>query len=1142
MAIITGMRPAEMGEIKPFELPVDDMAKGLLAVQKQADEVKNTIALGASALAIETRPFQQDMDTAKKIQDDYMADVNKLLLEVNGDYSKIDNSTIQSLATKYATDDRLRYITNAKVQFDLSNELGRKINMTNGTEIFLGSNDPRKPGLYDENGNFYNFTDWKIESQLKWVDDAASLYDDLGYKLKKAYGFDENKSKFKNWKQFYEWDVITSEKWNSEQIKAIRDEAVFLYDKTGGGRQYRETRQQELKNINPNYSDEQIKQIIDSEVETMVFTLGEARIKHEYVESLAAQPYTYSSKGTQPTTTKKSDDGKMVDIKPNIQTGIRTEHGYEFGSGTYLDYVDQMKTDKPIIQNIQEFADNPSAVTNNTALEMALLGVNPLVSPTEKGDKLYFSGSLVSLDNIQNLTGSKNRSMFRISTVPKKVNFGFGQSIEFPNVLPDDESIMDIDDYTKAYSQVYGISTQQAKTNLLGTSDADGYSSMFDFQYDNKEKRHKLVVNPVITKAVENLEIDLKNQDKKEDHELIKTKLKRIKDKLQLAAVYQNDHKQKLDEYTEYFYKNDLKIKNHEKIIQIAANDAGISMEEIENLRKVEKGKTTSEFDKAKNFYTKARLTAQDNYWKNTFSSNSYDKAPYPGPMSVLNQLSGGKETIRYGVGTAAEVGGGTSYSLNNKNIDNSLLKINSDVNIKNAWGFYTNFYENALQQDISVADIMSTIGEVEYKNLVSQGKKNEIFRTYATRKINSLLKDTDKVNYSKERQIFINNIAEIGKSTVNFNKKDPKTVEYNVPQNYYEIQQTVMNSTNQEIKKLSTDNNFPIADNLIKFFDNVNEEMKRNHDVNYVYYGLPGENKQSDKDLRFSIVEKAWNASTVGGAILTRLKYNETDTKGKKPLREEYNTQDFLDNLDIVIRNKEGADAKIDFTKRKQYMNEMFVGMSQDTDASTSFTADFTLLDYKSGGLNTITIQIPINPNPSDLIEFGIIPLEAKYMNDARVSLQQNANAFFTLEYENNPSLSTTIFKSAFDVAGTDIKKGEYYIYEDVNGRNVPKRVGTLKSAVGFHLDKIFKGVNVTTLDQVNAMIKEVESVRDPNRKNEILTTKYFFSKDNSATDNINALYKIKDKLLLKNTQTETVKETSEEEEAEYEGEEEGK
>jgi hypothetical protein len=222
--------------------------------------------------------------------------------------------------------------------------------------------------------------------------------------------------------------------------------------------------------------------------------------------------------------------------------------------------------------------------------------------------------------------------------------------------------------------------------------------------------------------------------------------------------------------------------------------------------------------------------------------------------------------------------------------------------------------------------------------------------------------------------------------------------------------------------------------------------------------------------------------------------------------------------------------------------MNEMFIGMSQDTDASTSFTADFTLLDYKSGSLNPITIQIPINPNPSDLIEFGIIPLEAKYMNDARVSLQQNANAFFTLQYENNPSLSTTIFKSAFDVAGTDIKKGEYYIYEDVNGRNVPKRVGTLKNAVGVHLDKIFKGVNVTTLDQVNAMIKEVESVRDPNRKNEILTTKYFFSKDNSATDNISALYKIKDKLLLKNTKTETVKETSEEEEAEYEGEEEGK
>ena len=216
-----------------------------------------------------------------------------------------------------------------------------------------------------------------------------------------------------------------------------------------------------------------------------------------------------------------------------------------------------------------------------------------------------------------------------------------------------------------------------------------------------------MILNPVVTKVVENLEKDIKNESlSKENREYAKNKLTRIKEKLNQAASFQNEHKDKLEDYTNYFNKIDQKLKNLEKIQLTALNDAGLSKEELDQLQVPDKKTNKSNFDLSKNIYTKAKLKAQDDYWKLNFSSNSYQYFAYPGPLSVLNQLSGGKEVMVMGASTIMGTAPTTRYSLDNSKIDQSLNKINFDPNIKAAWNFYTDFYTNALKQDISINDI----------------------------------------------------------------------------------------------------------------------------------------------------------------------------------------------------------------------------------------------------------------------------------------------------------------------------------------------------------------------------------------------------------------------------------------------------
>jgi hypothetical protein len=148
--------------------------------------------------------------------------------------------------------------------------------------------------------------------------------------------------------------------------------------------------------------------------------------------------------------------------------------------------------------------------------------------------------------------------------------------------------------------------------------------------------------------------------------------------------------------------------------------------------------------------------------------------------------------------------------------------------------------------------------------------------------------------------------------------------------------------------------------------------------------------------------------------------------------------------------------------------------------------------------------------------------------MNDARLSLQENDGLFFTIDYEGK--FQTTAFKAMYDIPGSDIKKGEFYVDDEINGKKSPRKLGTFRNAVGEHTGKIFNNLNMTALQQLTNIINEISTISDIRKKNDVLTTKYYFDKSLTPQDNIRILFEARDKILLKRKPTE--EETLEEEE----------
>jgi hypothetical protein len=883
------------------------------------------------------------------------------------------------------------------------------------------------------------------------------------------------------------------------------------------GKQYRKLEYNNIKKLNPNYTDAEINSIIDEKVKNMIFSVG---MSQEIFENYTTPVKLNGNTASSPTTTIKTDKDKDKDKKPiiaNATTLSATYRGFDIDNMTLNEFIEQMNNKNPIVENLPELVKNVDNINNEVILKNALFTVNPAINPKLQGDRLQVTGAIQSLDN--NLTGSNfsgdnNRSIMRI----------FNTRDNSSNQEAKDKSIIDLDDYATAYSltiEGQGKSIEEIKYNILGTSTADPYMSMFDVYYDGKSNMHSIVINPVIVELKSNLEKKVKDNP---NDQYSKTKLDKLNKKLADANVFKNDHKNELEKYSQNFDKIKRNKESFEKINEQAMSSAGLDNDMIKQLsdgHKI-KGFTTPYITETQNIYSDTRLDAISNALIKHMGFPKGETGPSYTPKSVIEELSGLTKTRITPLGDA-------EYTVPNNAFIKGKERISSDNNLKTTYEFYNNFIADVLQKDLNINELKNVIGESEYNRLVNISyatdarESRAIFTAYIDKKLNILLPGT---KYEKDKKIFKNSLLEL--TVPNIKVSDPNKLAY-YHSNPHDIEKEIFNDTKTMIKDRATKKGYNVPDEIIKYYDNIDKSLK-NYDANIVLYRHPDTEGVSAKSSTNRILNQAWTKYSDPNIKLTRLRYNTQPGKGEVKLEEEYNKQELKNNLVLKYQSENEGKLPSD-ADLKELFDKLYQGFVFDPQNEyTPFTAIYSVPQYDSDNKYTtsVDIQVPIQPNPATLLEHGILPLKGQYLNIARKQLKETGNSFIEFTYENQPNIKTKAYVAQFDFG--DIRKGEYYMYENVGQplasnqllplppgggekRYAQKPVkigtGTLDDVINLHASKIQQNLNMDQLQQV-LMIEKTIAGKKPEIQNRLLKENFFFTSDN-LNENLAILQEMK-------------------------------
>lgn len=174
MAIISGMEAAKVDDIKPFELPIDNMSKGIEARQKRADESKKNFGLGSTSLIFDVRDTPEDKELLNTLGNEYATEIEQELINRGGDWSNMDNSTIQALAMNKLKDPRAIHLRKAKEQADAFAK-EKQEREKEGFPLIFGI-DATTQSLYDKDGRETNFYDWSVQKQLDYHEKIDDIF------------------------------------------------------------------------------------------------------------------------------------------------------------------------------------------------------------------------------------------------------------------------------------------------------------------------------------------------------------------------------------------------------------------------------------------------------------------------------------------------------------------------------------------------------------------------------------------------------------------------------------------------------------------------------------------------------------------------------------------------------------------------------------------------------------------------------------------------------------------------------------------------------------------------------------------------------------------------------------------------------
>lgn len=339
MAIIAGMETATVDDVTPFELPTDDMAKGILSKQKKYDDTTNEIADKFADLQTDLRDRQEDWDTFDGVRKNMADELKRLEDAAGGDWSQIPKSEISKIALNHVNSNEMRQLKTAYEQAKAF-ETQKKEFEKAGKDMYHFGIDPMNASLYNEDGTFRDFRDVELfaANEKEVFEFIDTMSDKLGeseiedFIWTSIYSKNSGISKSQASNLWYDYYMALTYKdvSNVPQIAEVIDKAYMAVMSNGKAQLYHRKLTQDYLRDNPGASEEDAKNYAKKTIKEHIFFSAKRKVKVKHEEK--GQPY-FNNKPQEPGPGKGGKGPgaeKPPKIIPSVGKTTITEDGAEF--------------------------------------------------------------------------------------------------------------------------------------------------------------------------------------------------------------------------------------------------------------------------------------------------------------------------------------------------------------------------------------------------------------------------------------------------------------------------------------------------------------------------------------------------------------------------------------------------------------------------------------------------------------------------------------------------------------------------------------------------------------------------------------------------------------------------------------------
>ena len=1058
MSFITGYRPAQVGEVTPYEMPIEDMATGVKIRQKRADDARNAMLSGDSALAIETRANQEDWDLAQEVRDEYKQNIDSLVEEAGGDWSKIDMSQIQAAAINKAQDNRVRQLTSALENEKAFLKKKRTIEEKHGKPFHTGMNPSTSP-LYDKNHEPVNMRAWSLEEKLDHIAEADKMFSKVGHKLKEETGY--NPMVDGDWHIYYErWK--SSHKDNLGQINEVINGAIDDYIYTDAGNQYYRQLTGDFKN--DGISDQEADRMARERIQELIEWTGESKTVIE----------------------DKIDVNRQFMNKPKPEKPSKPKSSRSWGGGG-----SNKKEDKPIIRKESDFYAVPGVQISeyNTPLEYSNSITSEDVIDTNLSGRDYntinninvmddFATSVSNLEGSNNYQGRKyagflqvldqdlsgdtysgrqNRSIIQIaqdkdnrkfsSWLSNPVDIMTGESID-PSELTDEDieeyvgeyGTYSLKEYKKAIKDMASYNSVEAAEKIKNLKSGE-WTSIFVMESGGEigAEEYNTVIDPVLYQLKESFQEKILSDDTSESNKkYYQAKLNNLNNRIKSAEDFLIDHKRDIQKFNSRKKMLSHKAFAAKQFDNIYQDNAGLTIEYKEALN----AKPEANGDYMKTFMPKFN-EAKDKAWRETFYNDGYNQA-----MDLIKGMGNHPDAKK-----AKNMVHTLTYNTMMNNLDLSDIARGAKDGWEKFKGLLGEPTEQSFRQKLDLKRLDKIIsgdltGQNEINNtqlayyLMNQMDKSGLFQSEEDKSNNYLAKIANEYQWDS-----------IGALTANFSngKQVDKERAFKQKTNY-------QNNLNKNVKKIDKR-----VVNYFKLAEEGNEAFVREGNLYYIAKDSKG------NDSQLTALQTVFlNAVTSqGNKSITKNVYEAT---GEYKQAEEFNHQLILDAA--------AYEAEINKTSVQEELRKMmkngYQGVRAD-EASTNnpFLIRMSYTDKRDN--KTYNLEIPWNPSEADLGVLGISAYHQKLYNDMNVGLQKNNFLYF--DFTSDRGKVTRFYRAPTGgLKSHSIDEGEFFTIGNGDPENTfqeglkPQRFSSEMDMMDYHAGR--SGVNLDEIKKVSTWI----------------------------------------------------------------------